>query len=142
MTSEGTTSSTNSGTSSSMQMGGKKSNGHKDSCMCPICKNMMMKKGKKGGSSHNMAPAHAASMPTKMMPPTKGGKRKSNGHKPDCGCPICQNMKKRGGAVTPSASHHSLAHHAAMVTPKVSKGGRRTRKNKKSKKSRSRRRRG
>ena len=31
---------------------------------------------------------------------TKCGAKKSNGHKMDCGCPICKNMsksKKRGG---------------------------------------------
>jgi len=33
------------------QSGGKKSNGHKSACKCPICKNMMKhKKGKKGGA--------------------------------------------------------------------------------------------
>ena len=26
-----------------------------------------------------------------------GGKKKSNGHKADCGCPICKNMEKKGG---------------------------------------------
>ena len=26
-----------------------------------------------------------------------GGKKKSNGHKAVCGCPICKNMEKKGG---------------------------------------------
>ena len=58
--------------------GGKKANGHKAECACPICKNM--KHSKKGGS--------------KMQEPaTVGGAKKSNGHKAACACPICVNMK-------------------------------------------------
>ena len=68
------------------QMGGKKSNGHKDSCTCPICQNMMMKKGKKNMSSSSS-----------KFKSSKG--KKSNGHKLDCMCPICKNMMmKKGGS--------------------------------------------
>lgn len=66
------------------QLGGKKKNGHKMSCGCPICVNM--KHSKHGGSSCAIK--------------TGGKKRKGkgNGHKPNCGCPICKNMRKtRGG---------------------------------------------
>lgn len=60
--------------------GGKKANGHKAACACPICKNMMAKK--KGGSKmQNLEPA------------TIGGGKKANGHKAACKCPICLNMK-------------------------------------------------
>jgi len=63
------------------QLGGKKSNGHKASCGCPICINM--KHAKHGGSSCSLK--------------TGGKKRKGNGHKSNCGCPICKNMKKKRG---------------------------------------------
>ena len=63
--------------------GGKKSNGHKMECKCPICKNMMYKDLKKKNKSK------------------KNSSKKSNGHKMDCKCPICKNMKKKGGQVTP-----------------------------------------
>jgi hypothetical protein len=60
--------------------GGKKANGHKATCKCPICVNMMAKK--KGGSKmQNLEPA------------TIGGGKKANGHKAACKCPICLNMK-------------------------------------------------
>ncbi len=61
-------------------LGGKKKNGHKMSCGCPICVNM--KHSKHGGSSCAIK--------------TGGKKRKGkgNGHKSNCGCPICKNMRK------------------------------------------------
>lgn len=60
--------------------GGKKANGHKMECGCPICKNM--KHSKKGGSKmQNLEPASI------------GGGKKANGHKATCKCPICVNMK-------------------------------------------------
>ena len=59
--------------------GKKKSNGHKATCKCPICKNM--KHSKKGGSMSTLRPANFL-----------GGK-KANGHKANCKCPICVNMK-------------------------------------------------
>jgi hypothetical protein len=64
---------------SQVTMGGKKkSNGHKATCKCPICKNMQMKKG--------------GSMPT-LRPANFIGGKKANGHKANCKCPICVNMK-------------------------------------------------
>lgn len=65
------------------QLGGrrKKSNGHKASCGCPICKNM--KGSKRGGEDP-------------MIEFNMGGKKK-NGHKAKCGCPICVNMKHAKG---------------------------------------------
>ena len=30
----------------------------------------------------------------------KGGPKKKNGHKPDCDCPICKNMKNKHGRKT------------------------------------------
>ena len=63
---------------SQVTMGGKKkSNGHKATCKCPICKNMKMKKG---------------GMPT-LRPANFIGGKKANGHKAACKCPICVNMK-------------------------------------------------
>jgi hypothetical protein len=93
--------------------GGKKSNGHKATCGCPICKNMK-KKGKKGGedpdiiekvdsvdtstevTSGNVTPAKDDEY--NEFEGGKGGTRKrrrSNGHKANCNCPICKNMKKK-----------------------------------------------
>ena len=67
------------------QLGGrrrKKSNGHKASCGCPICKNM--RGSKRGGGVEE-------DTEFKM-----GGKKK-NGHKANCECPICVNMKHAKG---------------------------------------------
>jgi hypothetical protein len=86
------------------QLGGaRKKNGHKAACKCPICQNMMH--SKKGGSylnnnstsnNYSKVIGHKALDTTNVV--KKGGKRKGNGHKPNCGCPICKNMRKsRGG---------------------------------------------
>ena len=49
---------------------------------------------KRGGStSMKMMGGNQMMASRKMM----GGKKKSNGHKSTCSCPICKNMKKRGG---------------------------------------------
>jgi hypothetical protein len=95
------------------QMGGKKKNGHKASCGCPICVNM--KHSKRGGgfteedttsSSSSMSTSSPMSMsmstssPMSMSQSAGRKKRRGNGHKPNCGCPICKNMRKskNGGA--------------------------------------------
>ena len=83
---------------------GKKSNGHKATCKCPICKNMM----KKGGDGDPLETpaldaeydelASAEKSITEPVANLAGGTRKrrrSNGHKPNCGCPICKNMKNK-----------------------------------------------
>ena len=85
--------------------GSRKSNGHKAGCGCPICKNMK-KKSQKGGDDVAIMPA----MPAKdeeydeidnvpASPPQSAGtkKRRGNGHKPGCGCPICKNMRRGKG---------------------------------------------
>jgi hypothetical protein len=66
--------------------GKKKSNGHKATCKCPICKNMENKKG--GGNKYLELKKNS----TGTSSVVKGGK-KSNGHKATCKCPICVNMK-------------------------------------------------
>jgi hypothetical protein len=79
---------------------GKKSNGHKNNCMCPICKNM--KNAKKGGKD-NAEPERQIDFEKEQEQESidfDGGKRKkSNGHKDNCMCPICKNMRKlkKGG---------------------------------------------
>jgi hypothetical protein len=104
---------------------GKKSNGHKANCKCPICKNMKKKGGQepdeenqlgdieegniKGDSNleSNEVPASdneydaldAAEKGEAGLNVVGGtrkrrGSRKSNGHKANCVCPICKNMKK------------------------------------------------
>jgi hypothetical protein len=88
------------------QMGGKKKNGHKAKCGCPICQNM--KHSKRGGgftdddntSSSPMSMSMDSSSPMTMSQSAGRKKRRGNGHKPTCGCPICQNMRKSkmGGA--------------------------------------------
>lgn len=78
------------------QMGGKKKNGHK---------------AKRGGgftdddntsssSSSPMSMAMDTSSPNSMSQSAGRKKRRGNGHKPTCGYPICQNMRKSkmGGA--------------------------------------------
>ena len=87
------------------QMGGsKKKNGHKPNCKCPICRNMMnAKKTKRGGNELNdkleeaeeFATVAAYLMGGKKHNRTKKRKGKGNGHKPNCGCPICKNMRKK-----------------------------------------------
>jgi len=104
-----------------MMGGSKKKNGHRMDCNCPICKNMRnskrnksSKSGRKtkkmrGGDNEedmNEADMNEADMNEPDMKveeeaiPSMGGKKKrGNGHKPGCQCPICKNMrKKKGGA--------------------------------------------
>ena len=96
------------------QLGGKKKNGHKANCGCPICQNM--KHSKRGGgftnedatSSSSSSMSNSSPMSTSMSmstssPMTQSAgrkKRRGNGHKSNCGCPICKNMRKskNGGA--------------------------------------------
>jgi len=90
---------------------GKKSNGHKMDCGCPICGNMKKKKG--GDNPDNNDTENKEEPVGKVTPgsdteatklfneikgsPTGGSRKtkRSNGHKPGCGCPICNNMKKK-----------------------------------------------
>jgi hypothetical protein len=95
------------------KMGGsKKKNGHRRDCTCPICKNMRNSK-KRCGSNLNTKTKKIGggdddeeTIENEVMEPNevqevedkKGGK-KGNGHKSNCQCPICKNMrKKKGGA--------------------------------------------
>jgi hypothetical protein len=79
---------------------GKKSNGHKNSCRCPICMNMMKKKGgakdddEKDDEKDDVKDEFVEGFAEELF---TGGK-KSNGHKKLCRCPICMNMKKKGGS--------------------------------------------
>ena len=82
--------------------GSRKSNGHKAGCGCPICKNMK-KKSQKGGDDVAMTPAKDEEYDeidnVPASPPQAAGtkKRRGNGHKPGCGCPICKNMRRGKG---------------------------------------------
>ena len=82
------------------KMGGsKKKNGHKPNCMCPICKNMKnsKKSGKKGGADDVEKP-YDNEEDKNDLGITGGGKTKKkrgNGHKANCMCPICKNMRKK-----------------------------------------------
>jgi hypothetical protein len=82
--------------------GSKKKNGHKPNCGCPICKNM--KNAKKGGYTEGETEGEYNEM-DKNDSNITGGKsgKKSNGHKANCKCPICKNMKKskKGGEQEP-----------------------------------------
>jgi len=90
----------------------KKSNGHKVDCGCPICMNMKKSIKKRGGdegeeenetsssdegdetssgSEETSSGSEETSSDNKEM---LGGRKKGNGHKATCGCPICMNMKK------------------------------------------------
>ena len=71
--------------------GAKRKNGHKATCGCHICENIM-NKAKRGDYKPKVASG------------------KVNGHKTECRCPICKNMMakkmkaKRGGADGESSS--------------------------------------
>lgn len=77
------------------RMGGsKKKNGHKPNCGCPICKNM--KNATKGGYTKEESEGQYNEL-DKNDSNITGGKngKKSNGHKANCQCPICKNMRKK-----------------------------------------------
>ena len=82
------------------KMGGsKKKNGHKPNCSCPICKNMKnSRKNKKGGDNDESSSDEEESSSDEDEETSDvqsaGRKKKGNGHKPTCGCPICKNMRK------------------------------------------------
>jgi len=78
--------------------GSKKKNGHRKDCKCPICKNM--KNAKKGGDKEEENEVDFDKEETEEETDFSGGKRKKgNGHKSNCKCPICKNMRKgkKGG---------------------------------------------
>jgi len=97
--------------------GGKKSNGHKANCKCPICKNMKKRGGENNeddqesssleeennneqddnsDSSSNSSSDSSSDMNDDDDKPKTAmlGGKKSNGHKANCKCPICKNMKR------------------------------------------------
>ena len=85
--------------------GSRKSNGHKPGCGCPICKNMK-KKSQKGGDDVAIMPAMPAKddeydnldkVPASSPQSAGTKKRRGNGHKAGCGCPICKNMRRGKG---------------------------------------------
>jgi len=82
--------------------GSRKSNGHKSGCGCPICKNMK-KKSQKGGDDMSVMPAkddeydEIANVPASPAQAAGTKKRRGNGHKSGCGCPICKNMRRGKG---------------------------------------------
>jgi hypothetical protein len=82
--------------------GSRKSNGHKPDCGCPICKNMK-KKSQKGGDDMPVMPADEKeydeidNIPASPAQSAGTKKRRGNGHKPGCGCPICKNMRRGKG---------------------------------------------
>lgn len=83
-----------------MMGGSKKKNGHRKDCKCPICKNM--KNAKKGGDGEE-EPENAIDFEKEQEEESigfsGGKKKKGNGHKLNCMCPICKNMRKakKGG---------------------------------------------
>lgn len=81
-----------------MNGGSKKKNGHKMNCSCPICKNMK-NKTKRGGDGDEEADYMEEDQEKESD--FEGGRRskKLNGHKANCKCPICKNMRKskKGG---------------------------------------------
>lgn len=106
-----------------MMGGSKKKNGHRKACRCPICKNMSnskkiggnkssrRSKKKRGGSDEDGYEEEKTESEEKKdeLPvpydddsssdeeEEKKNGRKKNGHKAKCKCPICNNMKKKGG---------------------------------------------
>ena len=104
----------------------KKKNGHKPNCKCPICKNMKhMKKGGATDDSDSESDSDSDSDSDTDFEQTAGRKkRKGNNHKLNCKCPICKNMKKKGGdgseEVAPDADYDNLDNIKDSI-----KGGRR-----------------
>jgi hypothetical protein len=102
---------TNSDVDTMKMMGGKRKNGHKMDCGCPICGNMKKKKGGDNPDNNDTenkeepvgkvktgSDEEATKLFNEMKALPTGGSKKtkrSNGHKPGCGCPICNNMKKK-----------------------------------------------
>jgi hypothetical protein len=112
-----------------MMGGSKKKNGHRKDCKCPICKNMRNFKKRGGGKSKITKKRRGGYNDNETDTDTdtdtdtsdeeeqgeeqeqdvenidedkEGGRRKkkrSNGHKLNCKCPICKNMRKekKGG---------------------------------------------
>jgi hypothetical protein len=78
--------------------GSRKSNGHKPGCGCPICKNMK-KKSQKGGDDVAKDDEYDDLDKVPASSPQSAGtkKRRGNGHKAGCGCPICKNMRRGKG---------------------------------------------
>jgi hypothetical protein len=81
------------------KMGGsKKKNGHKPNCDCPICKNMKHANKKGGAEGVGEEKPYDDEEGKNDLGITSGGKTKKkrgNGHKANCNCPICKNMKKK-----------------------------------------------
>jgi len=83
-----------------MMGGSKKKNGHRKECECPICKNMnnSRKNGKRNGTKKRRGGAGEEVVLEEEVSGKMGGrKKKGNGHKPTCQCPICKNMRKGRG---------------------------------------------
>jgi hypothetical protein len=79
--------------------GSRKSNGHKPGCGCPICKNMK-KKSQKGGddvAAKDEEYDEIDNVPSSPAQAAGTKKRRGNGHKAGCGCPICKNMRRGKG---------------------------------------------
>ena len=118
-------------------VGGKKKNGHKMSCMCPICKNMAAKAHRHGYTDDEL----------KKQEQIKGYK-KANGHRLNCMCPICKNMakqkksKKIGGNKYEDVDVEDVDVEDGIMeiqessTSDTMLGGKKSRKSRKSKKSR------
>lgn len=156
-------------TSKTLQGGSKKSNGHKMDCKCPICKNMNKSK-KGGGEMGEIKEDMTVDMPDNTVDEidkddedeidedeidedeimtSEGGKRKhkkgskkSNGHKINCKCPICKNMRKgkKGGEIeedmTVSTPDNTFNEDEIMISEGGKRRTKKNRKNRKSKKSR------
>jgi hypothetical protein len=140
----------------------KKKNGHRANCKCPICKNMSnAKKGgkgwKKGGSeeedkeesesdeekdeeseSESDEEKEEESESDEEKEEVKKSSRKGNGHKPDCKCPICKNMrksKKGSDDETIDENQYIAGGTRRRRTRGKCRGGRKTRKVKRSRRS-------
>jgi hypothetical protein len=132
---------------------GKKKNGHKASCMCPICINMKHSK-RGGGDVEDMDVEDDESSSDEDMDvddddesssdedmdiddnkddkddkeskmDLSGGRRKKNGHKANCKCPICKNMKKsmKGGSKKYKKKNSTRKHKKHTIRKYKKRGG-------------------
>ena len=131
------------------KMGGsKKKNGHRANCKCPICKNMSKaKKGgkgcKKGGGEESESESESDEEKEDEEDESdtqEAGHRKKrgNGHKPDCKCPICKNMRKKGGETeNPTLEYGTVSEKnlAGGTRKRSRKANRKTRRHRKTRRS-------
>ena len=93
--------------------GPKKKNGHRIACKCPICMNMKNSKkiySKKSNRKTKKRTDDTDSDSSSDEEDKKESihkKKRGNGHKVNCKCPICKNMRKKKGGDPPDIENQN-----------------------------------